>query len=342
MHRILSLVVVALLAQLACTPFRSHPIDGGTDSGTDAQGESFVSPSPTDAHEDFSVVDLSSEGAQGDAILLDVVADTGAASSRDAAFEASPDADGSEPDILPPGSASDLPDGGTLPTTGLLIRLEADYGLTTDGFSASRWKDQSGNGLDAKETDPSFRPDYVDDVNAGYGAVLFDSVGQDLSFGDGFSTLQDGLSLFLVVGLNSDASGVCALLQTTPNGPVLTLKTGTTQGVMDIDYYVGSGTTTPGHVYNYAYTSWHLVEVIQQGGAGGSVSAFSAYFDGTSVVSASQPVANNQIKTASLGPVITDSAGFGLQAVLVYSRVVSNSERQEIEQILMTKWQVAP
>lgn len=331
-----AMTVLAALCCFGCTPFlgplpdagRDEPLeDGSPRSDSTHEDQNDALSEATSQRADVSD-ELDAQSTPGTDAPGELAASTDAASTVDGSAETN-------------AADSGIETGTQLPVPGALVHLEADYGLVTSGGTVSKWRDQSGGGLDATETDPGFQPAYLDDFNAGSGAIVFGiTPGQDLYLPDGFTNLQNGVSLFFVVGVQQ-ATGVDVLLKMNPNGPTVTVVTDTSTDVVNVDFYVGAGTTSGGRAFGFAYDAWHLIEVVQQGGAAGAAAMFTVYLDGSALVSANQPVPSAELKDASLGPAIEDGT-FELQAAIVYGRAVTNDERTKIERYLTAKWQLAP
>jgi hypothetical protein len=323
-----SAAALASLLGPACKPFIAPHKDGGADAAVDVQ-------------------EVRTESDAGDSTLAEAVGPE-VASNADASCDSSvavSDAAGlsdSGSFELGPKDTAEAPQPIQLPKTGLVTQLEADYGLVVSADNlVSKWRDRSGNAFDASESDPSLEPVFLKDPSGEFGAVAFGIIpGSDLLLPSGFSDLATGLSLFFVVSIQN-TTGDAVLLSTSPNGPILNLASDSGAGTVSVGYYVGMGTTTAGRVDNFAYGLFHLVEVVQEGGSVGGTSPFTVYLDGSALVTATQRVSTSEIKTAQLGPAL-DQALIFMQAALIYSRPVSNEERRQIEQYLMSKWHVSP
>jgi len=189
----------------------------------------------------------------------------------------------------------------------------------------------------ARSRTPIFQPVFYAGLNAGLGAVGFGlGSSEDLNLPEGSPICRGARGLFFVVHLQK-MLGVAVLLETSPDGPVLSLSSDGTTDLMNVGYHVGTGTTVAGHAYNYDYASFHLVELVQAGRAPGGAAPFSAYLDGSALVTATQPVPSAARKTARVGPTL-DSAIVFMQAALIYARPVSNDERATVENYLMSKY----
>ena len=91
-----------------------------------------------------------------------------------------------------------------IPGGGLQLWLKADTGLVFNGSKISRWKDQSGNGNDAIESDTSRQPVLVNNVINNKPVIRFDGVNDRLGFTGSKRMTQ--ISLFMVFNNRSGAS----------------------------------------------------------------------------------------------------------------------------------------
>jgi hypothetical protein len=95
-----------------------------------------------------------------------------------------------------------------VPTSDLLVWLKADAGVDTLNGTVSRWHDQSGNGYDAIQSNTSRQPLLVADALNGKPVLRFDGFHQRLEFTN--STVMSEFTIFMVVkndsggGLNPD------------------------------------------------------------------------------------------------------------------------------------------
>ncbi len=84
-----------------------------------------------------------------------------------------------------------------VPASGLLVWLKADAGVDTLNGTVSRWHDQSGNGYDAIQTNTSRQPLLVANALNGKPVLRFDGFYQRLEFTN--STLMSEFTIFMVV-----------------------------------------------------------------------------------------------------------------------------------------------
>jgi hypothetical protein len=343
MRSIEGFCVAAALASLlgaSCTPFVLPKLDGGSkdavgevnDSGGDAPYEGY---GPTSDGGEVGPDDVSLPTDLPSPAVGDGGLDEGAKDAIDTPETVALDGESVDAD------AGEVSPSVHLPKVGLLVQLEADYGLAAmDTQPISKWRDGSGNGSDATETNPALQPAFLEDVNACFGAAVFGvAPGQEFELPRGFADLQGGVSMFFV--LNLEAPGGAILFLTNPNGPTLALTSDTNTNQIDVDYHVGPGSTAVGFVDSFQYGGWHLFEAIQQAGPTGGTASFTVYFDGTALATGTQSVPTTEVKTAQIGPMLGQALML-MQAAIIYSRPVSNEDRKQIESYLMSKWAISP
>ena len=81
----------------------------------------------------------------------------------------------------------------TLPSTGLLLWLRADYGIQQKDGRVQKWLDQSGNQIDATQGSSNEQPKYLATGFNGRPTLEFDGQGQFLKFEEGFGDFSKGL-----------------------------------------------------------------------------------------------------------------------------------------------------
>ncbi|MGH7341646.1 MAG: FecR domain-containing protein, partial [Candidatus Rokuibacteriota bacterium] len=85
-----------------------------------------------------------------------------------------------------------------VPRTGLELWLSADQGVTLEGTGVSRWADQSGRGRHATQDVTAFRPRLIKSAIGGKPALQFGDE-KFMRVPPGFGDFSAGLSVFLVV-----------------------------------------------------------------------------------------------------------------------------------------------
>jgi hypothetical protein len=94
----------------------------------------------------------------------------------------------------------------TLPTSGLALWLKADLGVVLNGAAVSQWTDQSGNNRHATQTAAARQPMLSLSAVHGLPAVNFDGVDDFLTFNLPVNGLT-GMSLFLVAANTLNQNG---------------------------------------------------------------------------------------------------------------------------------------
>ncbi len=241
----------------------------------------------------------------------------------------------------PPPAAPSQPT--SLPTNlpkGMLLWLANDAGLVSNGTAVNLWQDQSGNGNNAVQTNSANQPSVVPGNNA-QNALRFNGTSTFMSIPyvpiDGLS----GMTVLMVAGNSKDMStngsyGFYSLL----TWPEVANWGATYFSPFQTTSHFRFGTMQTGNenTSQMAFTrtnSFGLSEWIHSG------TTDSLWFN-------SQSVATYAGKVASIGGV-TNSALLGqglnntffpgdVSEVIIYNRALSASERQTLEQYLMTKY----
>jgi len=204
-----------------------------------------------------------------------------------------------------------------IPTNGLSLWLKADAGITLSGSSVTAWADQSGNGNNVN--DVANMPMLVNNLINGYPAIYFR--GTDYLYNSAFTT--EGLNTFFNVVKFLSGNRVFTSINTN-------ILIGSYGGYSDRMYNQGwifEGTSES--------TDWKLN---------------SAYFGGESSfyqngILLGTGNGENQLDGISIGghPNWEDGAGTAEcyhAEVIMYNRAVTESERQQIEAYLNTKYAV--
>jgi hypothetical protein len=240
-----------------------------------------------------------------------------------------------------PSSGSGGGSGNTLPKnlpTGMLLWLANDAGLVTNGGAVSSWDDQSGNGNNAVQSNQANSPVVVDGNN-GQQALRFDGASAFMSIPslpiDGLT----GLSVFTVSANSKDLpalSGLYALLFWDETGPWGRTFFGSYQS--SLHFRFGTMQTGNDPVYQIPFNrtnSFGLSEWMHSG------TTDSMWLNGQSVASytgAASSIAG-VANTAYLGQGLNKTFYAGdVSEIIIYSRGLSTSERQIIEQYLMSKY----
>ncbi len=247
-----------------------------------------------------------------------------------------------------------------MPINRLQLWLRADTGLVFNGSKVSRWKDQSGNGNDAIESDTSRQPEFVNNVIDNKPVIRFDGVNDRLGFTG--SKKMSQISLFIVFNNKSGGSG--------PNPPGFVLSLGPSGTFIanehlaikmrgmdngDNDIIVGTEDHNDYVVFtgqNIAkYNEWRNINIVRDG----TVSNTTLRWNGVSApssasganISISVPLGDSTASGGGIGS--TDNfpdlgrvlAKCDIAEIIVYDTVLSASDRLSIEKYLNDKYNIA-
>jgi hypothetical protein len=246
-----------------------------------------------------------------------------------------------------------------IPGTRLQLWLKADTGLIFNGSKISMWKDQSGNGNDAIESDTSSQPVLVNNELNGRPVIRFDGINDRLGFTGSKRMTQ--ISLFMVFNNRSGASG------TNPPGFVLTFGPGgpyvanehfaiKMRGMDNGDNDIIIGTEDHNDYVKFTgqdiakYDEWRNIYIVRDK----TVSNTTLWWNGTNAPAA--PSGSNISISIPLGDSTASGGGIGLTnnfpdlgtvlakcdiaEIIVYDTVLSDSGRLAIEKYLNDKYNI--
>jgi hypothetical protein len=237
------------------------------------------------------------------------------------------------------------PPGGGVPTSGLGLWLKADTGVTLSGSAVTQWADQSGNVRNASQSNSTNRPVLVSNALNGKPAIRFDGGNDFLSFTYPINGLN-GVTMFLVSAAR-DADN--------PSGPqnaAVYWPETASWGATFLSAFqskalarIGTGQTNTNLSYTRPAnigTAYTRTSVKHDGANGTNV----LYVNGVAVqtatgrLSALNGIQNNGFLGQGLGSTSTTNTYFNgdIVEVLVYSRALSEAERQQVEQYLQQKY----
>jgi Concanavalin A-like lectin/glucanases superfamily len=278
----------------------------GNDASTDAPSDAVVE---ADSPDDTSVQDAS---------------DAEADSPADAAFT--------------PGSLA-----------GLVVWLSSDVGISANASGlVSAWMDQSGQQNDAVQSTASNQPTLLQSGLNGLPVVHFDGIGSHLALPPGMADFTSGLSAFVLVRpVSNTAMHAARFFDFAASYGSLTdaivfvrFNTGadllyqTYLGSTPGDYLLASGAVVNG--------LWQEQEVVAVGGTPGSLVSAALYRNGTSVGGGVVRVPNVITRTSNFiarsnlnqDPYLKGD----IAELLIYARDLTDTERQQVEAYLATKW----
>ena len=227
------------------------------------------------------------------------------------------------------------------PTSGLVLWLRADAGVTTTGSSVSAWNDQSGNGYNVTQTTPSLQPSLVYNALGNMPALAFES--GDALENTAANLLPPGNARTVyVVGQASPALGtggaMVTFAHTLDNAAFMFLNVGT------VVYVYGSGVTSGGlpptifstveSPFMADFTTAGTGQQVQCAVNGVNQSLGSCAF-----------TAENGTTGLTIGndDVYTYTTWMGtLAEVLVYNTTLSQSANQQVEGYLRGRYSVLP
>ena len=219
----------------------------------------------------------------------------------------------------------------TLPvTSGLVMWLQGDKGVTTGGGGVSKWADQSGVGNDLVVT--SGNPTFSATGVSGHGYVGFDGVDDGLGR-TGTVQLPTGAgkrSIFMVVRYDSDGWGGFAWGNTSCNQAFGLGVAGSTGNLM-VQGWCGANDIIADVKGQGA--GWHAQSTVYNG------STVVHYLDGTQIDSATHAF-NTGTGRIRLGAELSDRIKLDMDVaeLIVYNRDLSASERAAIDSYLDARY----
>ncbi len=234
------------------------------------------------------------------------------------------------------------------PTTGLVAWYEADVGVytdlagtvpaTTNGDVVALWKDQSGNGHDASQSNAALRPNYQTNVFNGKPTVMW--ANSDGSFGGAISldtasishNIGTGDFLFAAVHRLKLDGGYKSLLSNGSFNPAWYLKQNT--GVQAEFYFGGDHQGSVTYTQNVAY----LTEMVR-------VSGTVKYYLSSGGAAPAQDPTTFSISTSisnavfHLGNDASNDGWYGdIAEIFLYSASLSGGDQTALEQYLRNKY----
>ncbi len=227
-----------------------------------------------------------------------------------------------------------------VPTTGLGLWLKADTGITLNGSLVSKWADQSGNGVNAVQTSSGSQPKFVQSVVNGKPALQFDGVSDQMSFPMPVNGLT-GMTVFLISSNTTSKDGgaygcnnsVLSWIETADWG---TMYFGPFQNVVKYQFATGQANNLPKYNRPASIGAAYTMTTALKNGT-----AEALYVGGQLVLSQTGKLAAIA-KTQNTGNLALGYSGThfpgSIAEVLVYKRALTNTERQQVEQYLKTKY----
>jgi hypothetical protein len=229
----------------------------------------------------------------------------------------------------------------TPPTNGLALWLRSDAGVVTSGSAVTQWSDQTTNNRHATQATASSRPTLVNGVINGLPVVRFDGVDDFLTFTLTVNGLG-GMSMFLVAANTQNQNPGpseaerCGLFWN-ENGGWGTLYLSPYQGSVSMRFGTGQLENRTNYVRSASVGSAFTLSTAVKNGTTDSL-----FINGTQVVNAGGKLATiaNCQSTGNVGRGYNNNTFYAgdMAEVLVYTRALTTTERQQVEQILITKY----
>jgi hypothetical protein len=317
-----------------------------TNSGTAALAISGISLAGTNVDSFSQTNTCGNSLAAGASCSITVVFQPQTAGSKTATLTVNDNAAGSPHNVTLTGTATsnssiNTPSTANLPTDlpkGMILWLANDAGVLSNGNAVSAWDDQSGNGNDALQSQAKNQPTIVAGNN-GQKAIRFDGVSSFLSIPSLPIEGDTGLMIFLVSSNFTDKTagyGINAFLF----WPETARWGSTFFGTYQTSSVFRFGTTQTGNSPSYKFpvsrtNAFALSEWMHAG------TVDSLWINGQALASYSgkaSAIAGTK-NEAYLGQG-SDNSFFPGEAseLIIYSRALTNAERQKVEQYLMSKY----
>jgi hypothetical protein len=232
----------------------------------------------------------------------------------------------------------------TVPSSGLKSWYKADNGAIVSSGSVTTWKDVSGSGSDASQSTSTAQPTYNSSAINGLPAVVFNGTSDYLNMPAGFSNFASGLSIFLVTKPTTWAYGqrVFAFGNTNTSGSNCLVLEEPTNTSLSFDQF-DSGGNVASVVSNSAVTlgSYQLYEITHDGTSTGTMYADAVQIaKNTAMYSTSSINPNYNYLGCAIG--VNGFFAGEVAEVLIYNRLLTNSERLGVEEYLSGRYGFPP
>jgi hypothetical protein len=239
------------------------------------------------------------------------------------------------------------PPPGGIPLTGLKLWLKSDEGLVVNGSSITQWSDSSGAGTHATQPDPARRPIRAPNALAGKPVVRFDGFNDFLSF-----TLPvNGWSAMTMVVVNANASNYdgsifgsyhaslfwTPLAGSTGDSVYLTpLRT-------EVQFRFGNGQPPPDRPIYRRPISLGAAFSITMATKDSGTETIHVNRNEVLRLTGRRPVLAGIAGTAFLGKGANNVVfGGDIAEVIVYDRALSDAEKLQVQNHLLTKYLLLP
>jgi hypothetical protein len=237
-------------------------------------------------------------------------------------------------------------DAGPLPFQDLKLWLKADTGITLNTGKVAQWTDQSGSGANAAQAGASNQPAFVASAVNGRPALAFDGADDFMTFNLPMTNLN-GATIFLVAASTSatqDGTSVGATQSAifwNENADWSTIFLTPFQRYVKYQFGTGQANNISTYTRPVTLGTSFSVNAAVKNGANEAL-----YVNGSLVFSAGgklTPMRNSR-PTGNLGRGYNDNTYFSgrIAEVLVYTRGLSDAERQQVESYLLSRYSAGP
>jgi hypothetical protein len=231
---------------------------------------------------------------------------------------------------------------GAVPQQDLKLWLKADAGVTHSSGRVSQWADQSGAGTNALQAAAANQPLLLANASNGLPAIAFDGIDEFLTFTMDINNLS-GMSVFLVSASTSSTQdggwhgATHSPIFWNENAYWSTVNMSPYQRVVKFRFGTGQANNMPSYTRPASIGSNFSVNAFVKNGATEKL-----YVDGASVLTVTGKLSPIRYvrTTGNLGRGHDHNTYFAgrISEVLVYTRALSDGERQAVEQYLMQKY----
>lgn len=226
----------------------------------------------------------------------------------------------------------------TIPTTGLGVWFKADAGITSQNSLVSQWSDQSGNARHATQTTGTSQPSIISNAVSGKPVMRYDGTSDYMSFTMPVNGLT-AMTLILVSAAGADVDGTYYGDQYAPlywreTGSWGTVHLSPFQRYIRHRFGTGQSNNIPSYSRPSVVAGLSVTTAVKNG------STETLYANGTQVASLSGKLAAiaNTGATATIGRGTSTYFTGDIAEVIVYTRALSDAERLQVDQYLLTKY----
>lgn len=227
----------------------------------------------------------------------------------------------------------------TVPKSGLITWLKADFGVITSGSSVTNWTDFSGAGNSASQATSTKRPTLVTNAVNGFPAISFDGSSDYVQLPSGMANFTGGATIYIVANPSSivNAKRLLDFGSGVANNNNLTVSefvSGPNKGTSFISY---NGSTSSGVSSSSGLTAntFQVLEYLQSSNGG------TLFTNGTVTAAGTVTNPNNVTRTTNIiGAASSGTDWFtgSIAEILVYNTALDANGRAAVETYLLNKY----